>query len=547
MFCTKCGAQLPDGTAFCTKCGNPLKKAGSAQINNPKAPSINININQTQKTETADSFVASQHTVVKPKNQQVPNRVLVAIMTLLFGWFGVHNLVWGKKAFGFIQLAIFIVTAAIYNESFGLNLITWFFFTCLCGWLIFDSYRILNGAFFNSEKESNNVAIASVVWYGICALAGLWLIVEGFGDLTMAESDAVYSIGEIEQAYAKSQENTDKFKDSKYTIVGIVKGIESTTDIVLEASGIGPIKTVGLNFFLSEKDELQKYTVGSKIAAYCIGRGLKDGKFIAEYCRLKGKFIPSETKKLNDNLTNKSTAQLKVAEKSIEKVQESVKETANKPVDAPPRGTFVDERDKKTYRYVTIGKLVWMAENLNFKIEDSWCYDDKKANCKKFGRLYNYDAAMRACPDGWHLPSLNEWKNLFSVVEGKRIDDLGIYIMKSKVAKKLKSTNGWDDGWDDNGKRSGNGVDAYGFAALPAGIRTIHDDFNSLGEYAFFWTSTEYHTAYDPKYTQLDDTEGLSKHADRISFANNIDWPNFAQYGLKILGHSVRCVKNMNK
>ena len=134
MFCTKCGVQLPDGTAFCTKCGNPLKKAEPAQINNPKAPSININLNQTQKTETTDSFAASQQTVVKPKDQQVPNRVLVAIMTLLFGWFGVHNLVWGKKVFGFIQLAVFIIAMAVYNENFGLNLITWFFFT---GWKVF--------------------------------------------------------------------------------------------------------------------------------------------------------------------------------------------------------------------------------------------------------------------------------------------------------------------------------------------------------------------------------------------------------------------------
>lgn len=287
MFCTKCGTQLPDGTAFCTKCGNPLKKTEPAQINNHKAPSININLNQTQKTETTDSFAASQQTVVKPKDQQVPNRVLVAIMTLFFGWFGVHNLVWGKKVFGFIQLAVFIIAMAVYNENFGLNLITWFFFTGLCGWLIFDSIRILDGKFFNSEKESNNSAIVSIVWYGICALAGLWLIVEGFGNLTMAESDAVYSIEEIEHAFANPQENTEKFKDSKYTIVGIVKGTEAFTDIVLEVTGNGPIKTVGLDFFQSEKDELQKYTAGSKMAAYCIGRGLEEGKFAAEYCRLK--------------------------------------------------------------------------------------------------------------------------------------------------------------------------------------------------------------------------------------------------------------------
>lgn len=243
---------------------------------------------------------------------------------------------------------------------------------------------------------------------------------------------------------------------------------------------------------------------------------------------------------------NINTQVVETKEKHKETPQPIKENASPKPVDTPQNGTFIDERDKKTYKYVTIGKLVWMAENLNFKAEDSWCYDDKIVNCKKFGRLYTYDAAMSACPEGWHLPSINEWKYLFSVVEGERIDDLGLSIMKSKVAKKLKSTSGWNEGWDDNGKRSGNGDDTYGFAALPAGIRTIHDDYNSLGEYAFFWTSTEYHTTYDPKYTQLDDTEGLSKHADHISFVNKSDWPNFAQYGKKILGHSVRCVKNFN-
>jgi uncharacterized protein (TIGR02145 family) len=545
MFCTKCGTSLPDGTAFCTKCGKPLKKTETSQVNNPKAPSININLNQTQKTETADSFATSRQTCVKPKNQQVPNRTLVSIITLLFGWFGVHNIVWGKKAFGFIQLVIFILAVAIYNENFGLNLITWFFFTSLCGWLIYDSIRILDGEFFNSEKESNNAAIVSIIWYGICALAGLWLIIEGFGNLTMAESDAVYSIDEIEKAFATPYENIEKFKDSKYTIVGIVKGTEGFADIALEVSGNGPIKSVGLDFFQSEKDELQKYTAGLKIKAYCIGRGLEDGKFTAEYCLLKGKFNPSETKSSNVNSTNKSTAQMVEKEKPKKDVQSPVNEIAKKPVDNPPNGTFVDERDKKTYKYITIGKLIWMAENLNFKTEDSWCYDDKNVSCKKYGRLYTYDAAMKACPDGWHLPSMKEWKYLFSVVEGTNIDD--VLFVKSKAAQKLKSTSGWAEGWDDNGKRSGNGDDAYGFAALPAGTRTIHDDFNALGEYAFFWTSTEYHTAYDPKYTRLDDTEGLSKHASHISFVNKSDWPNYAQYGVKSLGHSVRCVKNFNK
>lgn len=288
MFCTKCGSQVPDGTAFCTKCGNPLKKNEPVQINTPQAPSININLNQNQKTESSD-YTTPQANVVNNKVSEIkrPNRVVVAIVTLLFGWFGIHNLVWGKKKFGFVQLIIFIFANAVYNENFGLNLITWILYTILCGWLIFDSVRILNGKFFNHEKETNNIAIMTIIWYGFCSVIGLWLIFEGVDNLTMNESDSVYSMEEIEKAFSTPYENTEKFIDSKYTIVGTVKGTEIFTDLLLEVSGTGPIKSVGLDFFQSEKDKLQKYTAGSKISAYCIGRGLEDGKFTAEYCRLK--------------------------------------------------------------------------------------------------------------------------------------------------------------------------------------------------------------------------------------------------------------------
>lgn len=376
----------------------------------------------------------------------------------------------------------------------------------------------------------------------ICAIFVLAVLF--FDDVEEAkETVAKVSAPSLYVVYSKNEiDADDKYKDKYLEVDGYVdvvgKNIVGSPYITLLTNDlVGRVQCMIANQDVSKAAKIKKGQLVTLVGK-CNGKELVN--IVLYECVFKDE---AKAASLSENKTTQFAETKEIQKETPQSIKEN---PSQKNVDANQNGTFVDERNKKTYRYVAMGDLIWMAENLNFKIEDSWCYDDKKANCKKFGRLYTYDAAMNACPDGWHLPSLNEWKNLFSVVEGKRIDDLGLGIMKSKVAKKLKSTNGWSD-WFENGTRSGNGDDVYGFAALPAGTRTMHDDFNALGEYAFFWTSTEYHTAYDPKYTQLDDTEGLSEHANHISFVNKSDWPNYAQYGLKILGHSVRCVKNINK
>jgi hypothetical protein len=104
---------------------------------------------------------------------------------------------------------------------------------------------------------------------------------------------------------------------------------------------------------------------------------------------------------------------------------------------------FIDPRDSKPYRWVEIGKIikrVWMAENLNYEAEGS--------KCGTYGRLYNWEAANRVCPPGWHLPSKKEWDVLIM-----EVGDL------STAGTKLKAKNGWSNG--------GNGTDDYGFLGYP--------------------------------------------------------------------------------
>ncbi|MBR2196974.1 MAG: fibrobacter succinogenes major paralogous domain-containing protein [Fibrobacter sp.] len=168
-----------------------------------------------------------------------------------------------------------------------------------------------------------------------------------------------------------------------------------------------------------------------------------------------------------------------------------------------------DARDGKTYKTVKIGEQVWMAENLNYKTENSYCYKDNEANCAKYGRLYGWDAAKSACPAGWHLPSMSEFYALIGAVGG---DDV--------AGKKLKSTSGRLD--------NGNGDDVFGFSALPAGIRKGDGDYyDGEGNVMRFWSSSE-GGGGEAYFMQLDyDGDG----AYLFSYVRN--W-----------GYSVRCLKD---
>jgi uncharacterized protein (TIGR02145 family) len=134
--------------------------------------------------------------------------------------------------------------------------------------------------------------------------------------------------------------------------------------------------------------------------------------------------------------------------------------------------TFTDPRDGNVYRTVKIGNQVWMAENLRHNIEGRCCYDNDEANCQKYGRLYTWEAAKKACPAGWHLPTREEWQTLVDCIGGDSV--AGGY---------LKSKSGWYD--------NGNGTDAFDFSALPGGYRDINDNFGYVGNDSYWWTATE--------------------------------------------------------
>ena len=164
------------------------------------------------------------------------------------------------------------------------------------------------------------------------------------------------------------------------------------------------------------------------------------------------------------------------------------------------------------YRKVTIGDQTWMAENLNYNTENSWCgggSETTEGDCSVYGRLYTYDAAKAACPEGWHLPTKAEFETLITSAGGS-----------SAAGKALKSSSGW--------KNSGNGTIDFAFSALPAGFRNDYGGyFNYVGYYAYFWSSTEYSSDFAYVMYLYSTSDG--------AFLSDV---------IKYDGYSVRCLKD---
>jgi uncharacterized protein (TIGR02145 family) len=119
----------------------------------------------------------------------------------------------------------------------------------------------------------------------------------------------------------------------------------------------------------------------------------------------------------------------------------------------------------RIYRTVTIGSQTWMAENLDFNRSGSGCQGNNPRNCTIYGRLYDWYTAFEVCPDGWHLPSYDEWTIL--------IDFIG-----SDAGTKLKASDGWD------------GTDDYGFSALPGGYCPGRPCVN-IDYGGYWWTASD--------------------------------------------------------
>lgn len=217
----------------------------------------------------------------------------------------------------------------------------------------------------------------------------------------------------------------------------------------------------------------------------------------------------------------------------------------------------LNDYDGNTYNSVVIGDQIWMAENLRVthypngtaiprvteplvwaslddnNTDDAYCWydNDSITNSQTYGALYTWAAAMGdnatssdanpsgvqgACPDGWHIPSSDEYQELidFVIADG---------YSTSTNGTPLKSTSGWT---------TGNGTDIYGFNALPAGGRDYsYGSYSYGGSSSKFWSTSEYYDYNkDVYYIGLD-------------YRSEVAWSTYTRTS-KSGGYSVRCIKD---
>lgn len=193
----------------------------------------------------------------------------------------------------------------------------------------------------------------------------------------------------------------------------------------------------------------------------------------------------------------------------------------------------VTDIDGNSYDTVRIGTQTWMADNLNVsrfrngdtipeaKTEEEWedagdngrpvwCYyDNDSANGSKYGKLYNCYAVSDSrglAPEGWHVPSDDEWDSL-----------VYIQIIKPEME------------WLRNHPGCATKNESI-FVGYPGGFRSINGDFYGIGTSGGCWSSTEFNT-----YMEVLSGYFLGDLSNSNAMKN---------YSSKANGLSVRCVKD---
>jgi uncharacterized protein (TIGR02145 family) len=319
--------------------------------------------------------------------------------------------------------------------------------------------------------------------------------------------------------------NSDKLKPESYST------LKEISDILKENPALR-IQVVGHTD--SDGDDASNLDLSKRRGAAVKNELVNKFSCAAERLESDGK---GETEPLAENNSSVNKAKNRRVEFiSIKENPKSSAAPANKTAAPPAKsisnletGTFKDSRNGKTYKTVKIGTQTWMAENLAWKTSGGCnAYDKNEANAKVYGYLYNWEIAKKACPTGWHLPSMEEFSLLISGLGGD-----------TAAGGKLKEAGAVH--WDSPNAESTNET---GFSALPGGEYDGKEQFSQIKKAGGWWTTMEW-IVTDPN---LAETKGkLAKNITLKNYSDDTSYLNsyiFDSINPKEKGFSVRCVRD---
>ncbi len=204
----------------------------------------------------------------------------------------------------------------------------------------------------------------------------------------------------------------------------------------------------------------------------------------------------------------------------------SDEETTPAKVPASASGTWTDPRDGNEYGWVRYGDTDWMTVNMKYNVEGSRVYEDydsrasvTEENLDKYGRLYNYPEAMEACPEGWRIPTDEDWRKLEQRL-GMSASEANGREWRGNIARNMITLKG----------------DTCDLGLQLGGYYTDHtimstSGYRFMGTYAFYWTAT-----------RDTDKDGTYYFYRKITYAKNSVYRESMEPEKQYL--SVRCVRD---
>lgn len=275
------------------------------------------------------------------------------------------------------------------------------------------------------------------------------------------------------------------------------------------AAGVNPFEMEELAALRAEQAK-SEYPFGDK-PLIVLTRGIPEepgpeGKVLEEERRRNHAAVAKRSRQGKLIVATRSGHHIQMDEPEL--VIQSIRDVAN--AASQKKGDVLKDKDGNAYtaKVMLDGKR-WMTQNLILKVTGAYCFDDKQANCDRYGRLYTWEAAKQACNllgDGWRLPTNEEWRAMAKHYGG--IFEKGGATGKDAYQSLLSGG-------------------ASGFNALLGGNRELDGKYARVDAHGFYWSATE---------------QG-SGAAWFLNFAKGKQALYFQEGGEKSSAWSVRCVR----